>query len=203
MAPDRARHVLVIDQGTTSTRSMVFDDAASPVATAQLEFGQIYPRPGWVEHDPEEIWSTTLATAREAIGKARIEAAGIAAIGIANQRETVVVWDRRTGRAIHNAIVWQDRRTAAECARLEQEGVGPLVTARTGLRLDPYFSATKIAWMLDTVEGSQGRRAGRAPGVRHRRQLPAMAADRRRRARDGRDQCVAHPAVRHPPRPVG
>ena len=156
MAPNRARHVLVIDQGTTSTRSMVFDDAASPVSTAQLEFGQIYPRPGWVEHDPEEIWSTTLATAREAIGKARIEAAGIAAIGIANQRETVVVWDRRTGRAIHNAIVWQDRRTAAECARLEQEGVGPLVTARTGLRLDPYFSATKIGWMLDTVEGARG-----------------------------------------------
>ena len=160
MARDRAqqsvaRHILVIDQGTTSTRSMVFDESSMPVSTAQLEFGQIYPRPGWVEHDPEEIWSSALTTAQDALARAGIGAADIAAIGIANQRETAVVWDRRTGRAIHNAIVWQDRRTAAECARLEQEGAGPLVTARTGLRLDPYFSATKIAWILDTVEGAR------------------------------------------------
>jgi glycerol kinase len=150
-----ARHVLVIDQGTTSTRAIVFDAAVAPVAMAQQEFGQIYPRPGWVEHDPEEIWTSVLATARQALRSAGLAATDLAAIGIANQRETVVVWDRRTGRAIHNAIVWQDRRTAAACERLEQAGHGALIAARTGLRLDPYFSATKIGWLLDTVPGAR------------------------------------------------
>ncbi|HEY4171400.1 MAG TPA: glycerol kinase GlpK [Rhodopila sp.] len=149
------RHILVIDQGTTSTRSIVFDAAVAPVATAQQEFSQIYPRPGWVEHDPEEIWTSVLTTARQALANAGLAAADIAALGITNQRETVVVWDRRTGRAIHNAIVWQDRRTADLCERLEQAGHGDLVAARTGLRLDPYFSATKIAWLLDTVDGAR------------------------------------------------
>ena len=148
-------HVLVIDQGTTSTRSMVFDTAAKPIATAQQEFGQIYPRPGWVEHDPEEIWCSAIATAREALARAGLNAAEIAALGITNQRETAIVWDRRTGRSIYNAIVWQDRRTAPACERLAHEGMGPRVVACTGLRLDPYFSATKIAWMLDTVEGAR------------------------------------------------
>jgi glycerol kinase len=146
-----ARHILVIDQGTTSTRSIVFDESAAPVASAQQEFGQVYPRPGWVEHDPEEIWSTVLSTAREVLKRA----GDVAAIGITNQRETTVAWDRRTGRAIHNAIVWQDRRTAPLCEKLEQTGHGVLVTARTGLRLDPYFSATKIAWLLDNVAGAR------------------------------------------------
>ena len=150
-----ARHVLVIDQGTTSTRSIVFDAAASPVATAQQEFGQIYPRPGWVEHDPEVIWASVLGTARQALRAAGLAAGDLAGLGIANQRETVVVWDRRSGRAIHNAIVWQDRRTAPACERLEREGNGALVAARTGLRLDPYFSATKIGWLLDHVEGAR------------------------------------------------
>jgi glycerol kinase len=150
-----ARHILVIDQGTTSTRGIVFDAAVAPVATAQQEFTQLYPRPGWVEHDPEEIWTTVLTTVRQAIANAGLTAADIAALGIANQRETVVVWDRRTGRAIHNAIVWQDRRTAGACERLEKDGFGDMIATRTGLLLDPYFSATKIAWLLDTVDGAR------------------------------------------------
>ena len=150
-----AGHILVIDAGTTSTRSMVFDAAVAPVAMAQQEFRQIYPRPGWVEHDPEDIWSSALATAREALSRAGLEARDLAALGIANQRETAVVWDRRTGKAIHNAIVWQDRRTVPLCERLEHEGHAGPVAARTGLRLDPYFSATKIAWMLDAVDGAR------------------------------------------------
>jgi glycerol kinase len=148
-------HILVIDQGTTSTRSIVFDAAVAPVASAQQEFAQIYPRPGWVEHEPEEIWTTVLATVRQALAEARVAAADIVALGITNQRETVVVWDRRTGRAIHNAIVWQDRRTAEMCERLQAAGHGDLIAARTGLLLDPYFSATKIAWLLDTVDGAR------------------------------------------------
>jgi glycerol kinase len=150
-----ARHILVIDQGTTSTRGIVFDAAVAPVAAAQQEFAQIYPRPGWVEHDPEEIWTTVLATARQALANAGLTAADIVALGIANQRETVVVWDRRTGRPVHNAIVWQDRRTADVCERLEKAGHGSLIASRTGLLLDPYFSATKIAWLLDTVDGAR------------------------------------------------
>ena len=150
-----AGHVLVIDQGTTSTRSIVFDADVAPVASAQQDFAQHYPRPGWVEHDAEEIWATVLATARQALDDAALTAADLAALGIANQRETVVVWDRRTGRPIHNAIVWQDRRTAAFCEALEAAGHGALISARTGLRLDPYFSATKIRWLLDTVDGAR------------------------------------------------
>jgi glycerol kinase len=150
-----ARHILVIDQGTTSTRAIVFDAAVAQVAMAQQEFTQIYPRPGWVEHDPEAIWDSVLATVRQALSQAGLTAGDIAALGIANQRETVVVWDRRTGKAIHNAIVWQDRRTAAVCERMEQEGHGASVAAQTGLRLDPYFSATKIAWLLDHVPGAR------------------------------------------------
>jgi glycerol kinase len=152
-----ADHVLAIDQGTTSTRAIVFDSGASPVAGAQRELTQHYPRPGWVEHDPEEIWQSVLATARDAIAQSGIEASRIAGIGIANQRETAIVWDRSTGEPIHRAIVWQDRRTADRCAELRGEGAEPLVRARTGLLLDPYFSATKVAWMLDHVPGSRQR----------------------------------------------
>jgi len=152
-----AQHILAIDQGTTSTRSIVFDSAAQPVASAQAEFAQHYPAAGWVEHDPEDIWRDTLATAREAIAGAGLTASGIAAIGITNQRETVVIWDRASGEAIHRAIVWQDRRTAETCHRLKAEGAEALVTERTGLVLDPYFSATKIAWILDHVPGARAR----------------------------------------------
>ena len=151
--------ILVIDQGTTSTRSIVFDARAAPVAIAQQEFPQLYPRPGWVEHDPDDIWASVVATTRQALASGGVSASDLAGIGIANQRETVVVWDRQTGRAIHNAIVWQDRRTAPDCERLEQAGHGSLVTARTGLRLDPYFSATKIAWLLDSVDGARAAAA--------------------------------------------
>ncbi|HEY4042769.1 MAG TPA: glycerol kinase GlpK [Rhodopila sp.] len=150
-----AGHILVIDQGTTSTRAIVFDAAAAPVAIALQELTQIYPRPGWVEHDPEEIWASVVSTARRALSNARLTAGDIAGLGITSQRESVVVWDRPTGKAIHNAIVWQDRRTANVCEGLEQAGHGGLIAERTGLRLDPYFSATKIGWLLDTVGGAR------------------------------------------------
>ena len=147
--------ILVIDQGTTSTRGIVFGPDAEPIASAQAEFPQIYPRPGWVEHDPETLWETTLLTAREALRRAACEAKSLAAIGIANQRETALIWERATGKPIANAIVWQDRRTAELCARLKAEGAEPQVTATTGLVIDPYFSATKIAWLLDNAPGAR------------------------------------------------
>ncbi len=152
-------HVLVIDQGTTSTRAIVFDRRMRPVAQAQEEFPQIYPQPGWVEHNPETLWATVLGTARAALGKAGLAASAIAALGIANQRETTLIWERSSGRPIHNAIVWQDRRTAAACARLERDGHAELVAERTGLRIDPYFSGTKIGWILDRVPGARARAA--------------------------------------------
>jgi glycerol kinase len=149
------RYILAIDQGTTSTRSILFDEGAAVVAVAQREFPQHYPADGWVEHDPEDIWRDALATAREAIAPA--QPAQIAAIGITNQRETTLLWERRTGQPIYNAIVWQDRRTAPACARLKAEGHEPAVQARTGLLLDPYFSGTKLAWLLDNVPGARAR----------------------------------------------
>ena len=155
-----ASHILAIDQGTTSTRAILFDDAAQVVAVAQREFAQHYPRSGWVEHDPEDIWRDTLAVVQEAIDRCPGGVAGIAAIGITNQRETVVVWDRASGRPIHNAIVWQDRRTADRCDRLRRDGAEEMVAARTGLLIDPYFSGTKLAWILDEV-GDARARAGR------------------------------------------
>ena len=148
------RLILALDQGTTSSRAIVFDANTRVAATSQQEFPQHFPQSGWVEHDPEDLWRTTVETAREAISKVG-GAERIAAIGITNQRETTVVWDRRTGKAIANAIVWQDRRTAPFCTRLKEAGHEALFTARTGLLLDPYFSGTKIAWILDNVEGAR------------------------------------------------
>ena len=148
-------HLLAIDQGTTSSRAIVFDAQLNPVATAQQEFRQIYPAPGLVEHDPEEIWSGVLSTARQAMAKAGLGARDIAGIGITNQRETTVVWDRATGKPLYNAIVWQDRRTADVCDALKAQGHEAAISARTGLLLDPYFSATKIAWILDHVAGAR------------------------------------------------
>ena len=150
-----SNYVLAIDQGTTSSRAILFDDTLVPVAAARKEFDQHFPQSGWVEHDPEDIWRTTLSTGREAIAKAGVTAGEIAAIGIANQRETTVVWDRETGRPLHRAIVWQDRRTADACGQLKNAGFEPRVAARTGLLLDPYFSATKVAWVLDNVDGAR------------------------------------------------
>jgi glycerol kinase len=155
-------YLLAIDQGTTSTRAIVFDAALKPVASAQQEFTQLYPGPGQVEHDPEEVWTSVVATVRAAMAKAALQARDIAAIGITNQRETTVVWDRASGKPIHNAIVWQDRRTADVCAALRQSGHESQIAARTGLVLDPYFSATKIGWLLDRVEGARAAaQAGR------------------------------------------
>jgi glycerol kinase len=157
-----ADYLLAIDQGTTSTRAILFDAALTPVATAQRELPQIYPAPGWVEHDPEEIWSATVATARAALAQAGAGPGDVAGIGITNQRETTILWDRATGKPIHNAVVWQDRRTADMCASLRQAGHQAEVAARTGLVLDPYFSATKIRWLLDHVDGAHAAaQAGR------------------------------------------
>ncbi|MGL4324847.1 MAG: glycerol kinase GlpK [Beijerinckiaceae bacterium] len=150
-------YLLAIDQGTTSSRAIIFDLALGVVATAQEEFTQHYPQSGWVEHDPEDIWASTLAVCREALATAKLTAKDIAAIGITNQRETTVVWDKATGKPVHNAIVWQDRRTAPVCAALRQAGHEPLFSAKTGLLLDPYFSGTKIAWILDHVPGARAR----------------------------------------------
>ena len=149
--------VLAIDQGTTSSRAMVFRADLSVAGLAQQEFPQHFPSSGWVEHDPEDIWNSTVATCRDALKKADLTAKDIAAVGITNQRETTVVWDRSTGKAIHRAIVWQDRRTADICAKLKDEGHEPTITARTGLIIDPYFSGTKVAWILDNVPGARER----------------------------------------------
>ena len=151
--PDQ--YVLALDQGTTSSRAMLFDRLGNIVSTAQKEFQQIYPRPGWVEHDPQEIWSTQAGVAAEAVTRAGLNGASIAAIGITNQRETTIVWDRETGQPIYNAIVWQDRRTADFCDQLKAQGLEEKVRAKTGLPIDSYFSATKIRWILDNVEGAR------------------------------------------------
>src|SRR6476660_4421492 len=147
--------LIAIDQGTTSTRAIVYDAALTPLAVAQRELRQIYPAPGEVEHDPEEIWRAVIDTVREALAKARLAAGDIAGIGITNQRETTVIWERATGKPIHNAIVWQDRRSAPLCEALRQSGHETEIAAKTGLLLDPYFSASKIAWLLDNVSGAR------------------------------------------------
>ena len=147
--------LISIDQGTTSTRAIAFDTALRPLATAQMEFRQIYPSPGEVEHDPEEIWRTVVTTVRAVMAEAHITAKDVAGLGITNQRETTVIWDRQNGEPIYNAIVWQDRRTADHCDALRRTGHEPDIAAKTGLLLDPYFSASKIAWLLDNVTGAR------------------------------------------------
>ncbi len=147
------KHILALDQGTTSSRAIVFAEDGSVRAQAQQEFRQIFPHPGWVEHDPQDIWASQLAVARRALARAKLKAADITALGIANQRETVILWDRQSGQPVHNAIVWQDRRTAAACASLKRRGKANAVRSKTGLVIDPYFSATKLAWLLDSIPG--------------------------------------------------
>jgi len=149
------KFILALDQGTTSSRAIVFDRNGLPVATAQKEFTQFYPKPGWVEHDPEEIWSTQAGVALEAITKAGLESNNIAAIGITNQRETTIVWNRNTGKPVYNAIVWQDRRTAEFCDKLKNDGHSRKILEKTGLIIDAYFSATKVRWILDNVKGAR------------------------------------------------
>ena len=147
--------ILALDQGTTSSRAIVFDHNGLPMASAQKEFTQYYPKPGWVEHDPDEIWSTQAGVAVEAITKAGLESSNIIAIGITNQRETTVVWNKRTGKPVYNAIVWQDRRTADYCDKLKIEGQSGKILEKTGLIIDAYFSATKVRWILDNVKGAR------------------------------------------------
>ncbi|MEO1116004.1 MAG: glycerol kinase, partial [Pseudomonadota bacterium] len=149
--------VLAIDQGTTSSRAIVFDDGFSPISVGQQEFPQHFPKSGWVEHSPSDIWTSTLRVCREAMEKAPDQGAGVEAIGITNQRETTLIWDRSTGEPVYNAIVWQDRRTSEFCAGLREQGLEETFTAKTGLLLDPYFSGTKIAWLLDNVDGVRAR----------------------------------------------
>ena len=150
-------YLLALDQGTSSSRSIVFDAHGQIVAMAQLELPQIYPQPGWVEHDPLEIWRTQLATARAALAKAKLEASQVTAIGITNQRETTLLWNRRTGVPLHHAIVWQDRRAEPACARLRAQGLEDAIQAKTGLLVDAYFSATKLQWLLDTIPGARAQ----------------------------------------------
>jgi glycerol kinase len=150
-----ASHILAIDQGTSSSRAVMFDSDCNPQHSTQREFPQIYPHPGWVEHDPEAIWESVLDVTRDTLRKSKLQPQAIAGIGITNQRETTLLWDRETGRCVYNAIVWQDRRTADACRALKERGLEPLVAEKTGLRLDPYFSATKIAWILDNVAGAR------------------------------------------------
>ncbi len=149
------QHILSIDQGTTSSRAIIFDVKGNNLATSQREFPQLFPNDGWVEHDPEAIWSSTLEVSREALKAAQAKGANVVTIGITNQRETTVIWDRSTGTPIYNAIVWQDRRTAELCSKLKEQNHEEKVTSKTGLLLDPYFSATKIAWILDNVDGAR------------------------------------------------
>jgi glycerol kinase len=150
-----ADHLLAIDQGTSSSRAVVFDRNARPLATSQREFAQYYPRPGWVEHDPEEIWRSVVAVTKEAIATSRVPHERFAALGITNQRETTLVWDRASGRCLHPAIVWQDRRTAKYCRKLIDDGHEGLFIEKTGLRIDPYFSASKLVWILDNVPAAR------------------------------------------------
>lgn len=150
-------YILGIDQGTTSSRAVLFDADARPVTLSQIEFPQYFPADGWVEHDPSDLWQSVTAVARQALERANVGATEVASIGITNQRETTLVWDRKTGTAIHNAIVWQDRRTADRCQALKDQGAESLVRDKTGLLLDPYFSGTKIAWILDNVAGARDR----------------------------------------------
>ena len=150
-------YVLALDQGTTSSRAILFDEGGAIAAVAQKEFQQFYPQAGWVEHDPTEILTSQMSCAVEALGKVGARPRDVAAIGITNQRETVIVWERATGKPIHPAIVWQDRRTAALCKEFEESGAGESVSAKTGLVLDPYFSATKLKWILDNVQGARAR----------------------------------------------
>src|SRR5258705_4805359 len=158
-------YILALDQGTTSSRAILFDHDGAIRAVAQKEFTQIFPSPGWVEHDPQEIWASQIGVAVEALGRAQVGPKDVAAIGITNQRETTIIWDRETGEPIHHAIVWQDRRTADYCQRLKAAGAGDTIQAKTGLLIDAYVSASKIRWLLDNVPGARARAEAGRPAV--------------------------------------
>ena len=196
-------YILALDSGTTSARAILFDHGGSIRAVAQKEFAQHYPQPGWVEHDAAEIWTAQISVAVEALGKAGIGPKDVAAVGITNQRETTVVWDRQTGEPVCKAIVWQDRRTAPFCDRLRADGHETLIRDKTGLVIDAYFSGSKVGWILDNVPGArQKAEAGRlAFGTIDT--LARLEADRRQAARHRFEQRLADDALRHPPRGVG
>ena len=189
------RVVVAIDQGTTGSTVLVLDRRGRVVGRAYQEFTQHFPKPGWVEHDPEEIWRVTSGVLRAACRRARVRGREIAAIGITNQRETTVIWDRRTGRPVHNAIVWQDRRTAPRCDALRAAGAEKLVRRKAGLVLDPYFSGTKIALAAGTHAAGTGTRRARRAVLRHHRQLAGVEADGRGGARHRRHERVTHVAL--------
>ncbi len=194
----KPRFILAIDQGTTSTRAILFDLNAEPQATAQQELPQIYPADGWVEHDAEEIWRATVAVVKAALEKAHAEAADVAAVGITNQRETTVVWDRASGKPIHNAIVWQDRRTTAFCKELVAAGHGNAGAEEDGAADRSLFLRDQGGVAAGQCGGGAERGGGRQAGVRDDRLLSAVAADGREGACDGCDECLAHDAVQYP-----
>ena len=197
-------YLLALDQGTSSSRSIVFDAQGQVVAQAQQELPQIYPQPGWVEHDPKEIWRTQLATAREALAKAGLKAGDIRALGITNQRETTVLWHRKTGQPVHHAIVWQDRRGEPMCAQLREQGHARAdpVAHRAADRL-VFFRRPRSNGCWTTCRGAREQAAARRTGLRHRGQLAVVATDGRGAACDRRDQCLAHHVVRYPSQRLG
>ncbi len=194
--------VLALDEGTTSARALVFDQDGAIRGLAQKEFSQAFPSPGWVEHMPEEIWATQRDVAVEALARANVRPADLAAVGITNQRETTIVWDRASGQAISNAIVWQDRRTASWCDRLRSENCEPMIQERTGLLLDPYFSASKLVWILDNVPGArQKAEAGKLAFGTVDSWLVWKLTEGRKHLTDATN--AAHAAVQHPHRAMG
>lgn len=189
------KYILALDQGTTSSRAILFDHAGRVRAVSQQEFAQHFPKPGWVEHDAEDIWSSQLQVARAVLNKARLKPADVVGIGITNQRETTVVWDRETGRPVCNAIVWQDRRTAAMCDRLKARKLSGVIRKKTGLVVDAYFSATKVQWILDHVKGRAGEGEQRRPGIWNDRLVAGVESHGRACSRDRCEQCLTHDAV--------
>lgn len=189
------KYILALDQGTTSSRAIVFNKGGAIVGSAQQEFRQIYPKVGWVEHNPKDILGSQVGVIAEALVHAGVRMEELEAIGISNQRETTLVWDKKTGECVYNAIVWQCRRTADYCAQLKKDGYAKLIYDKTGLVLDAYFSASKIKWILDNVDGARRRAERGGVGIRHSRYLSYVADFRRQDIRHRLHQCLAHDVV--------
>ena len=192
------QYILALDQGTSSSRAIVFDHGGRICASAQKEFPQHFPKPGWVEHDPKDIWSSEASVVAEAITSMGINGLDIAGIGITNQRETTIVWDAETGEPVYNAIVWQDRRTSEYCDSLKDQGLTGFIREKTGLIIDAYFSATKIRWILNNVPGARQRGRGRKTAFRHSGYMADMESYERRMPRDRCQQRLEDNAFQHP-----
>ena len=190
-------YILALDQGTTGTTAMLIDSTGMPLWTVNREIRQIYPRPGWVEHDPLELFESCLSAVEDLLDMAEAHPRSIVALGIANQRETIILWDRRTGEPLHNAIVWQCRRTAPLCDELKSRGLEEWVREKTGLPIDPYFSATKLRWLLDNRARRPATRRARRTRLRHRGLLADVELHEQARARDRHYQRLPHDAVQH------